>query len=44
MTTVEEVYAARDITRGTHNVSFAFGDGVMAATAIRRSLIFDEHK
>ncbi len=40
MTTVSGVYAAGDITRGAHNVTWACADGVMAALAVHRSLIF----
>ncbi len=40
MTTVPGVYAARGITRGAHNVTWACADGVMAAMAVHRSLIF----
>ena len=40
MTTVPGVYAAGDITREMHNVTFAAADGVMAATALHRSLVF----
>jgi thioredoxin reductase len=39
-TTVEGVYAAGDITREGHTVTFACADGVMAALAIHRSLVF----
>lgn len=39
-TTVAEVYAAGDITRMGHTVTFACADGVMAALAIHRSLVF----
>jgi len=38
-TTVPNVYAAGDITRGAHNVTWASADGVSAALAIHRSLI-----
>jgi thioredoxin reductase len=41
MSRVEDVYAAGDFTRGAHNITFACADGVMAAMAIHRSLIFD---
>lgn len=41
MTSIADVYAAGDITRGAHNVTFAMGDGVMAAMAMHRSLVFD---
>lgn len=40
MTTVVDVYAAGDITRGAHTVTFAMADGVMAALAMHRSLVF----
>lgn len=41
MTTVPGVYAAGDITRpAAHNATFASADGVMAALAVHRSLIF----
>jgi thioredoxin reductase len=41
MTTVPGVYAAGDITRGgAHNVTWASADGVTAAMAVHRSLIF----
>lgn len=39
-TNVAGVYAAGDITRMGHTVTFACADGVMAALAIHRSLIF----
>lgn len=39
-TTVPGVFAAGDITRGGHSVTFAAADGVMAATALHRSLVF----
>jgi len=39
MTTVAGVYAAGDITRGAHTVTFAAADGVMAGLAVHRSLI-----
>jgi thioredoxin reductase len=39
-TSVADVYAAGDITRAGHTVTFACGDGVMAALAIHRSLVF----
>jgi thioredoxin reductase len=41
MTSVANVYAAGDITRMAHNVTFACADGVMAAMAIHRSLVFE---
>lgn len=40
MTTVPGVYAAGDITRGAHNVTWASADGVTAGMAVHRSLIF----
>lgn len=40
MTTVSGVYAAGDITRSAHSVTFACADGVMAGMALHRSLIF----
>jgi thioredoxin reductase len=39
MTTVPGVYAAGDVTRGAHTVTFAAADGVMAGLAVHRSLI-----
>ena len=39
-TTVAGVYAAGDITRMGHAVTFACADGVTAAVAIHRSLVF----
>ena len=39
MTTVEGVFAAGDITRAMHNITFGCADGVMAAMAIHRSLV-----
>jgi thioredoxin reductase len=39
-TTVPGVHAAGDITRGAHNVTWACADGVTAAMAVHRSLIF----
>lgn len=41
MTSVPNVFAAGDITRIAHNVTFACADGVMAAMAIHRSLAFE---
>jgi thioredoxin reductase len=41
MTNVEGVYAAGDITRRAHNITFASADGVMAGMAIHRALVFD---
>ena len=40
MTTVNGVYAAGDITRGAHSVTWACSDGVMAGVAVHRSLVF----
>lgn len=40
LTTVPDVWAVGDITRGFHNVTFAVADGVMAGTAAHRSLVF----
>ena len=40
MTSVANVFAAGDITRMVHNVTFACADGVMAALAMHRSLVF----
>jgi thioredoxin reductase len=40
MTTISGVYAAGDITRSTHNVTWASADGVTAGTAVHRSLVF----
>jgi thioredoxin reductase len=40
MTTVTGVYAAGDITRSAHNVTWASADGVMAGMAVHRSLVF----
>lgn len=41
-TDVAGVFAAGDITRSGHTVTFACADGVMAALAIHRSLVFDK--
>lgn len=41
-TSVAGVYAAGDITRMGHTVPFACADGVMAALAIHRSLVFGD--
>lgn len=38
-TSVPGVWAAGDITRGAHSVTWAAGDGVMAGTAAHRSLV-----
>lgn len=40
MTSTANVFAAGDITRTAHNVTFACADGVMAALAMHRSLVF----
>ncbi len=40
MTTVSGVYAAGDITRAFHNVTAACNDGVIAGSAVHRSLVF----
>jgi len=40
MTTVAGVYAAGDITRGAHTVTWAAADGVTAGLAVHRSLVF----
>lgn len=40
LTTVPGVFAAGDITRAMHNATFASADGVMAGTALHRSLVF----
>jgi len=42
-TTVPGVFAAGDITRGGHAVTFAAADGVMVGTALHRSLVFPNH-
>lgn len=39
-TNIAGIFAAGDITRSGHTVTFACADGVMAALAIHRSLIF----
>lgn len=39
-TTVPGVYAAGDIARGAHSVTWASSDGVMAGVAAHRSLVF----
>jgi thioredoxin reductase len=41
MTTVPGVYAAGDITRSVHNVTWASADGVTAGTAVHQSLVFE---
>jgi thioredoxin reductase len=40
MTTVAGVYAAGDIARSAHNVTWASADGVTAGVALHRSLVF----
>lgn len=40
MTTVSDIYAAGDITRAAHNATWASSDGVTAAVAVHRSLVF----
>ena len=40
MTSVPGVYAAGDITRGAHTVTWAAADGVTAGLAVHRSLVF----
>ncbi len=40
MTTVAGVYAAGDITRSVHNLTWASADGVTAGMAVHRSLVF----
>jgi thioredoxin reductase len=40
LTSVPDVWAVGDITRGFHNVTFAVADGVMAGTAAHRALVF----
>lgn len=40
MTTVPGVFAAGDISRASHNVTWACADGVMAGMALHRSLVF----
>jgi thioredoxin reductase len=42
LTTVPDVWAVGDITRGFHNVTAAATDGVMAGTAAHRALVFPE--
>jgi thioredoxin reductase len=39
MTTVPGIYAAGDITRGAHNVTWAASDGVTAGVAVHKSLV-----
>jgi len=40
MTTVPGVFAAGDVTRGAHTVTWAAADGVTAGLAVHRSLVF----
>ncbi|HEY0928875.1 MAG TPA: NAD(P)/FAD-dependent oxidoreductase [Gemmatimonas sp.] len=40
MTTLDGVYAAGDIARAPHSVSWAVADGVTAGTSIHRNLVF----
>lgn len=40
MTTIPGVYAAGDITRAAHTVTWASADGVTAGMAVHRSLVF----
>lgn len=40
MTTVPGVYAAGDIARAPHSVSWAVADGVTAGTSVHRALVF----
>ncbi len=40
VTTISGVYAAGDITRSVHNVTWASADGVTAGMAVHRSLVF----
>jgi thioredoxin reductase len=42
LTTVPDVWAVGDISRGFHNVTSAAADGVMAGTAAHRALVFPE--
>jgi thioredoxin reductase len=39
-TSVSGVFAAGDIARGAHSVTWASADGVMAGVALHRSLVF----
>lgn len=39
-TSVKDVYAAGDIARGAHSVTWASADGVTAGVAAHRSLVF----
>lgn len=41
MTTQAGIYAAGDIARAPHSISWAVADGVTAATAAHRSLVFE---
>ena len=40
MTTVDGLYAAGDIARAPHSVSWAVADGVTAGTSVHRALVF----
>jgi len=40
MTSVTGVYAAGDIARAPHSVSWAAADGVTAGTSVSRALVF----
>lgn len=40
ITSVKGLYAAGDIARVPHSVSWAVGDGVTAGTAVHRALVF----
>lgn len=40
MTSVPGVFAAGDIARAAHNITWASADGVTAGAAVHRSLIF----
>jgi len=42
LTTVAGVYAAGDITRASHNLTWASADGVTAGLAVHRALVFDD--
>lgn len=41
MTTLQGLYAAGDIARAPHSVSWAVADGVTAGTSVHRALVFD---
>lgn len=41
MTTVSGLYAAGDIARARHSVSWAVADGVTAGTSAHRALVFE---